>query len=185
MNYDALVQSIVTLHREALGRAALAVNRALVLRNWMIGAYLIEFEQDGADRAAYGTGLLSRLSLDLQQHDIKGVSPDVLERMRLLYLHYPQLRMHISAPASRNFPVAAGLEHSSPISATPSRKSGAADPSPLTGEHLLQFSWSHLGDLIRDNLRPVIPQPLAYFLTRLARKVAPTTPSTANGGGPR
>lgn len=38
MNYDALVRSIVSLHQEALGRAALAVNRALVLRNWMIGA---------------------------------------------------------------------------------------------------------------------------------------------------
>ena len=37
---------------------------------------------------------------------IKGVSPAVLERMRLLYLHYPQLRTHISATASRNFPVA-------------------------------------------------------------------------------
>jgi predicted nuclease of restriction endonuclease-like (RecB) superfamily len=149
MNYDALVQSIVSLHREALGRAALAVNRALVLRNWMIGAYLIEFEQDGADRAAYGSGLLSRLSRDLRQHDIKGVSPDVLERMRLLYMHYPQLRMHISATASRNFPATAGLEHSSPISATPSRKSGATAPTPLTGEHLLQFSWSHLVELVR------------------------------------
>jgi hypothetical protein len=72
MNYDALVQSIVTLHREALGRAALAVNRSLILRNWMIGAYLVEFEQDGEDRATYGAGLLSRLSRDLRQHDVKG-----------------------------------------------------------------------------------------------------------------
>jgi len=149
MNYDALVQSIVTLHQEALGRAAFAVNRALVLRNWVIGAYLIEFEQNGADRAAYGTGLLSRLSLDLRQHDVKGVSPDVLERMRLLYLHYPQLRVHISAPASRNLPVSAELGHSSPISATPSRKSGATTPTPLTAEPLLQLSWSHLVELDR------------------------------------
>ena len=101
MNYDALVQSIVTLHRESLGRAALAVNRSLILRNWMIGGYLVEFEQGGADRAAYAAGLLSRLLRDLRQHDVKGVSPDVLERMRLLYLHYPQLRMHISATPSR------------------------------------------------------------------------------------
>lgn len=129
MNYDALVQSIVTLHREALGRAALAVNRALILRNWVIGAYLVEFEQEGADRAAYGAGLLARLSRDLRQHDVKGVSPDVLERMRLLYLHYPQLRLHISA--------------------TPSRKSGSTDPTPLSGERLLQLSWSHLVEFVR------------------------------------
>lgn len=52
MNYDAFAQSIVTLHREALGRAALAVNRALILRNWMIGAYIVEFEQKALLRVA-------------------------------------------------------------------------------------------------------------------------------------
>jgi len=149
MNYQALVQSIVTLHREALGRAALAVNRTLVLRNWMIGAYLVEFEQDGADRAAYGAGLLSRLSRDLRQHDVKGVSPDVLERMRLLYLHYPQLRTHISATMTRHLADLSGLEQGSPISATVSRKSEPAGPTPLSGERLLQFSWSHLVELVR------------------------------------
>lgn len=131
VNYDALVHSIVTLHREALGRAALAVNRSLILRNWMIGAYLVEFEQDGADRAAYGAGLLSRLSRDLRQHDVKGVSPDVLERMRLLYLHYPQLRVHISATMTRNLPDSSGLRQSLSISATPSRKSEATGPTPV------------------------------------------------------
>jgi predicted nuclease of restriction endonuclease-like (RecB) superfamily len=149
MNYDSLVQAIVELHREALGRAALAVNRGLVLRNWMIGAHLVEFEQEGADRAAYGAQLLSRLSRDLRQHDVKGVSPDVLERMRLLYLHYPQLRAHISATMTRKLPSSSGLPQSLPISATPSRKSGATDPAPISGERLLQFSWSHLVELVR------------------------------------
>jgi predicted nuclease of restriction endonuclease-like (RecB) superfamily len=149
VNYDTLVQSIVTLHREARGRAALAVNSALVLRNWMIGAYLVEFEQDGADRAAYGTGLLARLSGDLQQHALKGVSPDVLERMRLLYLLYPQLRLHISATMTQNLPGFSRMEQSLEISATPSRKSEAAVLTPLSGEHLLQFSWSHLVELVR------------------------------------
>ena len=149
MNYDALVQSIVALHREALGRAALAVNRSLILRNWMIGAYLVEFEQDGADRAAYGAGLLSQLSRDLRQRDVKGVSPDVLERMRLLYLRYPQLRTHISATMTRNLPGASGPHNPRSISATPSRKSEATDPTPLSGERLLEFSWSHLVELVR------------------------------------
>lgn len=149
MNYDALVRSIVTLHQEALGRAALAVNRSLILRNWMIGAYLVEFEQDGTDRAAYGAGLLSRLSRDLRKHEVKGVSPDVLERMRLLYLHYPQLRMHISATLTRNLPGSSEPEQSLPISATPSRKSVATGPTLLSGERLLKFSWSHLVELVR------------------------------------
>lgn len=137
MKYDALVRSIVSLHQEALGRAALAVNRALVLRNWMIGAYLVEFEQDGADRAAYGARLLPRLSRDLRHHDVKGVSPDVLERMRLLYVHYPQLRLHIFATTTRNLPGVSSLEQSQQISATPSRKSGVTHPTPLPGERAL------------------------------------------------
>jgi DUF1016 N-terminal domain len=149
MKYSSLIQAIVELHREALGRAALAINRGLVLRNWMIGAYLVEFEQEGADRTAYGAQLLSRLSRDLRQHDVKGVSPDVLERMRLLYLEYPQLRAHISATMTRKFPGFSGRPRSLPISATPSRKSGATVPTPLSGERLLQLSWSHLVELVR------------------------------------
>ena len=59
MNYHALVESIVTLHQESSGRAALAVNRWLILRNWVIGAHLVEFEQNGEDRAKYGCSRLS------------------------------------------------------------------------------------------------------------------------------
>jgi len=65
-----------------------------------------------------GASLLSRLSRDPRHLDVKGVSSDVLERMRLLYLRYLQFRMHISA--------------------TPSRKSEAPEPTPLSGERVVQ-----------------------------------------------
>jgi len=148
MNYDALLQTIVELHKEALGRAALAVNRSLVLRNWLIGAYLVEFEQGGADRAAYGSGLLARLSRDLRRCDIKGVSPDVLERMRGFYLRYPQLRAHISATPSRKLPIPPERSQVE-TSAAASRKSEALMPAVLPPERILQLSWSHLVELIR------------------------------------
>jgi hypothetical protein len=60
MNYDALVRSVVALHEQTRGKAVLAVNRWLLLRNWLIGAYVVEFEQSGEDRAQYGAGLLLR-----------------------------------------------------------------------------------------------------------------------------
>ena len=50
MSYHALVESIVALHQESSGQAALAVNRWLILRNWVIGAHLVEFEQNGESR---------------------------------------------------------------------------------------------------------------------------------------
>ena len=50
-SYDALVAAIDRVHRRAQAGAAGAVNRHLVLRNWLIGGYIVEFEQKGADRA--------------------------------------------------------------------------------------------------------------------------------------
>jgi len=45
MNYQQLVTAIDSATQSLLGRAAQAVNQALVLRNWLIGAHLVEFEQ--------------------------------------------------------------------------------------------------------------------------------------------
>lgn len=67
LNYDGLVRSIVALHQESVGRAAVAVNRWLTLRNWLIGANLVEFEQDGKDRAGYGARLLEEVASDLKR----------------------------------------------------------------------------------------------------------------------
>jgi len=47
MNYHTLVANISRVHQEALSGAAGAVNRHLLLRNWLIGAHLVEFEQRG------------------------------------------------------------------------------------------------------------------------------------------
>jgi hypothetical protein len=102
LNYDALVAAISHVHRQAQAGAIGTVNRHLVLRNWIIGAYLVEFEQNGEDRAKYGAGLLKRLSADLCNCGVTGASPDMLERMRLFYQRYPPLGACFSAPAVRN-----------------------------------------------------------------------------------
>lgn len=149
MDYSALVEGILALHRDSVGRAASAVNQTLVVRNWMIGGYLVEFEQKGSDRAAYGQGLLRRLSSDLSSRGVKGSSPDMLERMRLLFRHYPQLAAHISAPAVRIFPMSDLMSTAAPISAPAVRKSGVDSPAPLSAAMLLRLSWTHLADLVR------------------------------------
>jgi hypothetical protein len=130
VNYHALIQSITALHADSVGRATFAVNQALVLRNWVIGAYIVEFEQNGEDRAEYGDGLLRRLSSDLGACGIKGVSPDMLERMRLFSRYYPQLADSISAPLVRiSTKLAANSDRL--ISAPPVRKSETETPTPL------------------------------------------------------
>lgn len=148
MNYHSLVQSISALHAESVGRAASALNQALVLRNWVIGACIVEFEQNGEDRAQYGEGLLRRLSSDLGARGMKGVSPDMLERMRRFSRHYPQLAGSISAPLVR---ISTTLAENSDrlISAPAVRKSATDAPTPLSPELLLRLTWTHLADLVR------------------------------------
>jgi hypothetical protein len=44
MIYAALIQSIRQIHSDAKAGVAGAVNRRLILRNWLIGAYIVENE---------------------------------------------------------------------------------------------------------------------------------------------
>ena len=153
MNYSGLLQSIESAHAGAKSGAAGTVNRFLVLRNWLIGAFLIEYQQQGADRAEYGTGLLKRVSSDLRERGVSGCSPQMLERARLFYRRYPQVAGEISSPLVRIFDNAllqSGLE----IPPPPVRKSevpreaGAREPRPLPVHMLLRLSWSHILELL-------------------------------------
>lgn len=150
MDYRALVKAIESTHHEMKGRAVAAVNQALVLRNWVIGRFIIEFQQHGSDRAAYGEGLLRRLSTDLIKRKVHGSSPDMLERARKLYLCYPQFASGISAAVSR-ISESATARDKSEISAAVSRKSLSANPSPLPAERLALLSWSHFIELVRND----------------------------------
>ena len=104
MKYDALLLHIDALHQQTAGRAAAAVNQALVLRNWLIGMNLVEFEQAGEDRARYGTRLLPRLSEDLQTRGVTGVSRQQLDRCRNFYRHYAHLITEIRSTVSSMLP---------------------------------------------------------------------------------
>lgn len=56
LNYGGLVESIARLHMRTQVGAAAAVNQFLTLRNWLIGACIVEFEQRGSDRARMESG---------------------------------------------------------------------------------------------------------------------------------
>ncbi len=144
MNYKALVESIIALHADSLGRAAAAVNQSLVLRNWLIGAYLVEFEQKGEDRAAYGEKLLPNLARDLGSRGIPGASRQMLDRMRSFYRIYPHLGSHIRSSAMRVLPRLDSVLCTE-ICSSPMSKS----PTPLPADQILRLSWTHLIELLR------------------------------------
>ena len=96
MNFDSLVQTITSVNRTASGMASKTINVALTLRNWLIGAYTVEYEQQGEDRAAYGDRLLSRLTEQLQKRNISRCDERELRRYRQFYIEYPQIRDSVS-----------------------------------------------------------------------------------------
>ena len=59
--FDELSVSILQTHQTAQASAIHAVNQMATLRNWLIGCYIVEYEQKGRDRAKYGDRLLKRL----------------------------------------------------------------------------------------------------------------------------
>ncbi len=96
MHYRQLLSAIAQAHTQSVARAAAAVNQGLVLRNWLVGAYVVEFEQGGADRAKYGEQLLERLAKDLARRRIGGMGLSMLRTFRQFYQTYPQIGQSVT-----------------------------------------------------------------------------------------
>lgn len=90
--YNQLVNNIGTALQQGKVQAVQKVNTVLVATYWQIGQQIVEFEQNGADRATYGSELLKDLSKDLKQKFGKGFSKSNLYMMRLLYLKFPKFQ---------------------------------------------------------------------------------------------
>ena len=84
-DFERLVELCRWTHEETRRSATRAVDRSLVVRNWLFGWYIVEFEQSGADRAEYGVRLLSRMSDRLRETGIRGTSTTRLKLYRQFY----------------------------------------------------------------------------------------------------
>ncbi|MDD5227058.1 MAG: DUF1016 N-terminal domain-containing protein, partial [Candidatus Omnitrophica bacterium] len=81
-SYKKLVTDIVRLYE--------GVRRSLLEAGWKTGQWIVEVEQKGEIKAAYGTGLLAQLSEDLTRRLGTGFCKRHLERMRAFYLRHPK-----------------------------------------------------------------------------------------------
>ncbi|MBL6517184.1 MAG: DUF1016 family protein [Prevotella stercorea] len=72
-----------------------AINRMQTMRNWLIGYYIVEFEQHGKDRAEYGTQLLKKLE---ERVDRKGLTTTLFKWARKFYRLYPQMMENLPIP---------------------------------------------------------------------------------------
>lgn len=137
MNFDQLVTLCSDTHQRFVAAASRAIDNQLVARNFILGLYIVRFEQEGEDRAAYGKQTLKALSAALKSAAGRGFSVDNLELMRRFVIHF---RSEILRPY---------------ISETPSRISEesqwvALSSSEMMGKLLSSFplGWSHYVELL-------------------------------------
>ena len=172
LDYGHLVTAIHSASEQAVHRAAVAVNQWLVIRNWLVGAYLVEYEQNGSDRAKYGTKLLERLAGDLEQRKVKGMGFTTLKLCRMVFHAYPAIRQTLSDELLGSLPIPEirqmlSAESGATEAITSIRESVARElkvpdnaaeisatltpelPTPLSPHLLLRLSWSKLQELLR------------------------------------
>jgi predicted nuclease of restriction endonuclease-like (RecB) superfamily len=106
MNFELLIDTISKTHSHFQQQAVKAVNVSLTLRNWLIGYYIVEFEQRGEDRAKYGKKLLANLAKRCTS--IKGLDERTFRNFRLFYLYYPQIEPLVASQI-QNSPIRMSL----------------------------------------------------------------------------
>ena len=87
-SFSDLASIIQSTHDVAQSSAIRAINRMQTMRNWLIGYYIVEFEQHGKDRAEYGTQVLKKLE---EQVNRKGLNVTLFQTSRNFYNLYPQM----------------------------------------------------------------------------------------------
>ncbi|ANH96109.1 hypothetical protein A8L59_01570 [Pseudomonas koreensis] len=96
---NSLLGELSELIRQARQKVLRAVDTIQVQTCWQIGRHIVEFEQQGAQRAGYGKRLLALLAKDLTAQFGKGFDETNLRKMRLFYQLFPirdALRLELS-----------------------------------------------------------------------------------------
>jgi len=88
-DYQELLGRISQTYTEGRLRAYQAVDKHMTETYWKIGHDIVEYEQGGKAKAAYGKALLANLSRDLTLRHGRGFSRSNLVRFRQFYLAFP------------------------------------------------------------------------------------------------
>lgn len=146
ISFTRLSDMVLQIHDATQTAAIKTVNRFATVRNYVIGYYIVEYEQHGSDRAKYGDQLLKRLA---ERVGRKGINETLLKVSRRFYLDYPQIHFYLLGQIS---PTASDLldENSATMSHLSVRKSATASHFFETpAEKLIsQLSFSHIREIL-------------------------------------
>jgi predicted nuclease of restriction endonuclease-like (RecB) superfamily len=91
--FENLATTFQVTQDALLRHSARAVDSALVVRNWLFGWYLVEFENASASRAdLYGKELINKLAKRLKEKGLQGISPTNLRKFREFFQAYPEIQ---------------------------------------------------------------------------------------------
>lgn len=100
-NFEDLVSKIKITNETLQNNARLVINRHVTAKAWLIGFYIVEYEQHGADRAVYGEQLLQKLAKRLG----KNYSYRSIRLYRLFFLTYKSLATPVKEFLIKEFPI--------------------------------------------------------------------------------
>ena len=139
VNVDALFERISALIEESRKKVATAVNIAEVYTKYEIGRYIVEDEQEGKARAAYGKQVLPILSQKLTDKFGGGWSLETLKSARKFYSVYAPLAIGSTALTKS----AKGTGKTNLVNSVDQIQIAPAEP------HKFVLSWSHYLVLMR------------------------------------
>lgn len=91
-SFELLAQKIQSVNQLLRQSVANAINKHVTCRNWLIGYYIVHYEQNGNDRAKYGEMLLKKLALKLNENSFSYTN---LKLYRQFYQAYTRLILPI------------------------------------------------------------------------------------------
>ena len=153
-SFDHLSDMVTQLHNSAYTASVKAVNRFATVRNYVIGFYIVEYEQHGSDRAKYGEKLLKRLA---ERVNKRGINETLLKASRAFYLNYPHIKSYLEGKSATT---SHQLVSISPITSdeSPIISPMVSDEFRTAAEQLIsQLSFSHIVEIM------TVKEPFARF----------------------
>ena len=121
--YDGILADLSALIQEARTSAVRTINAVMTTAYWLIGRRIVEYNQAGEERAAYGEELLVRLASDLSRRFGRGFSRQNLQQMRQFYITYPASEI-CPTPSGKTEQACSGKSSRTPSGENPALAAG-------------------------------------------------------------
>jgi predicted nuclease of restriction endonuclease-like (RecB) superfamily len=155
MTFEQLTQNIIRIDATMRGTANKAINQAATMRNWLVGAYIVEYEQNGSDRAKYGDRLIDCLAERINQ---RGLSATILRKSRAFYVVYPSVGQLLTIQQTLSVELKNIIQQTLSVESLIVNKAQTSDAFTTPVKQLVsQLSFSHISELL------AITDPLVRF----------------------